>query len=106
MIDGQIFEDYQYSNKNFQNSNINSYTKTKVKSFNPIQNNEDINFDSYYQNKYNHQYETPYNKIKNPATSRLSTIRLKQYIKDNYPNITPKRVYEYLMNEKKKQKEK
>jgi len=92
-------DDYQYSNnKNFQNNNINAYTKTKVKSFNPILNNEDSNFDSYYHNKYNHQYETPYNKVKNPVTSRLSTIRLKQYIRDNYPNITPRRVYEYLMN--------
>jgi len=36
--------------------------------------------------------------MKNPNPNRLSTIKLKQYIRDNYPNITPKRVYDYLMN--------
>ncbi|ORX53459.1 hypothetical protein BCR36DRAFT_403651 [Piromyces finnis] len=94
---GPILDDYQYSNKITSNSNINLYPKSKLKINNFIP-NDDRNFDSYYNNKYNQQYETPYSKMKNINSNRLSTIKLKQYIKDNYPNITPKRVYDYLIN--------
>ncbi|ORX87288.1 hypothetical protein BCR32DRAFT_240276 [Anaeromyces robustus] len=84
-LNGPIIDDYQNINKNLQGNN------------NRIDLKGENNF-SIYNNRFNSQYETPYNKMKNPATSRLSTIRLKQYIRENYPNITPKRVYEYLMN--------